>query len=419
MEFITRISSILLTGNPSSVASVFLLGVVACAALLAASLSCFYFGVKQHSPPKKLVEEKKTVKEATKKERPMMCPFSADTNFLVETAEHLAPTPLDMFEDWSAENSGMPLAARWLEAGLSGQESPGILRAGLKRLRNSKHFLVEDTLLIAHELQLKKQALDDPVKRDKLIVAEPDSVPAQQEVLDLFVSFLPVRYPDLYTFDKIANSIYVKPIDETFLLDDWKHAPLELCNRIVQEDFCLVRAADDTKENYVMAAAAVVFSFDNLQQKLGQPMEFLHAPIPGANKHLTKVINLTFAKIKSEQPVWRNNWGIAPTGNLVDAIYGAPDSQVNRSFADVTVEDIKAKFLRVEYETFRRLPKSEYVLFTIKTMSDPLYELEKLPTAAACLAKSIRGMSSRMRVYKGIEDDRTCDAVLSYLDSIK
>jgi hypothetical protein len=187
----------------------------------------------------------------------------------------LDPTPLDLFEDWSSPTSDMPLAARWLAAGLSGQETPGILRAGLKRLRNSKFFLVEEPHRIAHELQLKKQALDDPVKHDIMIVAEPDSVPAQQECLDLFVSYLPVRYPDLYTFDKTANSIYVKPIDETFSLDDWKHAPLELCNRIVQEDFCLVRAADDTKESYVMAAAAVVFSFQELSKKLGQSMEFM------------------------------------------------------------------------------------------------------------------------------------------------
>jgi hypothetical protein len=131
------------------------------------------------------------------------------------------------------------------------------------------------------------------------------------------------------------------------------------------------------------------------------------------------MINRTFANIKSEQPVWRNNWGIAPTGNLIDAIYGAPSSLKNRSFADVTKEDIQAKYVRVEYETFRRLPRTGYILFTIKSMTDPMYELEKVPSAAACLARSIRGMSPKMRIYKGIEDDRTCDAVLSYLDSIK
>jgi hypothetical protein len=409
-------SSILRSGNPRSVDSVVLLGIVACITTLLMVLGLGYCRAK-HSPAK--LQEKKIVKETAKKERQMMCPFSADTDFLVETAEHLDPTPLDLFEDWNSSTSGMPLAARWLAAGLSGQETPGILRAGLKRLRNAKFFLNEDKHLMAHELQLKKQALDDLVKHDSLVVAEPDSVPAQQECLDLFISYLPVRYPDLYTFDKTANSIYVKPIDETFSLDDWKHAPLELCNRIVQEDLCLVRPGDDTGGLHVMAAASVVFSFQELSKKLGMPMEFLHAPVPGAEKYLRKIMNYTFARIKSEQPVWRNNWGIAPTGNLIDPIYGSSGSKKNRSFADVTIEGVKAKFVRVEYQTFRRLPRTNYLLFTIKTMSDPMYELEKVPSAAACLARSIRGMSPKMRVYKGIQDDQTCDAVLSYLDSIK
>jgi hypothetical protein len=150
-----------------------------------------------------------------------------------------------------------------------------------------------------------------------------------------------------------------------------------------------------------------------------EAIEFLHAPIPGAEKHLRKVINLTFSKIKSKEPVWRNNWGIAPTGSLIDAIYGSTERQESGSLRDVTAEDIKSKFLQVEHETFRQLPRTECLIFIIKTMSDPMHELEKVPMAAACLARSIRGMSPKMRIYKGIEDDRTCDAVLSYLDSIK
>ncbi|CAE8706434.1 unnamed protein product, partial [Polarella glacialis] len=54
----------------------------------------------------------------------------------------------------------------------------------------------------------------------------------------------------------------------------------------------------------------------------------------------------------------------------------------------------------------------------VKTMADPMHSLEKVPAAAACLAASIRGMSPAMCAYKGIQDEPTRDAVLSYLDSI-
>jgi hypothetical protein len=36
----------------------------------------------------------------------------------------------------------------------------------------------------------------------------------------------------------------------------------------MQGDLCLDTTADDTKESYVMAAAAVIFCFDHLTEKL-------------------------------------------------------------------------------------------------------------------------------------------------------
>jgi len=52
-------------------------------------------------------------------------------------------------------------------------------------------------------------------------------------------------------------------------------------------------------------------------------------------------------------------------------------------------------------------------------MADVVQSLENYPsTAAGCLVASIRGMSPAMRKYKGIEDDATCQAVISYLDSL-
>ena len=66
----------------------------------------------------------------------------------------------------------------------------------------------------------------------------------------------------------------------------------------------------------------------------------------------------------------------------------------------------------------RRLPRSNYLLFTVKTMEDPLSSLEALPVATECLASSIRGMSLSLLKYKGIENKKIRDVILCYLDSI-
>jgi hypothetical protein len=382
------------------------------------SLSFKQQGSRKEEPPKK------------KKDRTVViCPFSQDTNFIVETAEHLEPSPLDMFEDWEADTT-KPLAARWLAAGMSGQDMPGILRAGLRRLRSSRHFLVEEANRLGPELLLKQKALDNPKLHKLIFVAEPGSLQAQQELLELFVSYLPKRYPDFYTYDSDLKTmtVHTPVFTKTFRLDDWMETrPLELCERIVQEDLILMRPAPaeqssvaTTEQSYFMAAASVVFSFMELPEKLGKPAEFIHAPVPGFEKHIRKTLNRTFNNLKPEIPMWRNNWGIAPAGSSIDEpLYGSTSAHARRSFTNVSVEEVKQKVLKVEYQTIRRLPRTGYLLFTVKTMADVVQSLENCPsTAAGCLAASIRGMSPAMRKYKGIEDDATCQAVISYLDSI-
>jgi dimethylamine monooxygenase subunit A len=145
-----------------------------------------------------------------------------------------------------------------------------------------------------------------------------------------------------------------------------------------------------------LAATAVVFSFDALPEKLGQPVEFIHAPVPGFEKHLRKMLNLTFDRIlKVEAPLWRNNWGISPSGQLDKPLYGSKEAHAHR-LVPPTRERVRGMFLKVEYQTIWRLPKSGNLLFTVKTMADPLYSLEQVPAAAQCLAASIRGMSPTM-----------------------
>jgi hypothetical protein len=382
----------------------------------------------QSTPPRVVADA------PTKKKRKGACPFSSDSKFLVESDMDIPPAPLDLLESWSDPahtDFGKPLAARWLDAGLSGQDTPGILRAGLKPLRDSKYFLLEEACTIREELLMKEKALNDPARHPSLFVAEDDDecLNAQNEVLELFLEYLPMRYPSEYQYDPVAKVLRVNALDSTFRVGvDYADRPLELCERIVQEDLILMRTARDgdvgldgrPTSQYVMSAAAVVFSFGELEEKLGKPMEFIHAPVPGYPKDLKKTLDLTFAKLlKVPNPLWRNNWGISPSGALDNPLYGSTGATRRRSMMQVpTIEEIKSKFLKVEYQTIRRLPTSGYLLFTVRTMADPMSSLAGLPKAASCLAKSIRGMSTGMRAYKGIANDDVCSVVLEYLDGI-
>jgi len=128
-----------------------------------------------------------------------------------------------------------------------------------------------------------------------------------------------------------------------------------------------------------------------------------------------------FSKLKPEQPLWRNNWGLSPSGTLDEPLYGSDEKREERKIKKgVSEEEVKKLFLKVEYQTIRRLPRSRYLLFTVKTMVDSLSGLGEVPAQAAqCLASSIRGMSAEMQAYKGIASAEVSEAVLKYLDSIK
>ena len=54
----------------------------------------------------------------------------------------------------------------------------------------------------------------------------------------------------------------------------------------------------------------------------------------------------------------------------------------------------------------------------MRTLVEPVTELEGAPEAAAGLAASLRGMSQAMRAYKGLLLLQAQDHMLAYLDSL-
>ena len=308
------------------------------------------------------------------------CPYSKEESFMIEAAE-VDPSPLELFDNW--EEKGYPLAARWLAAGISGQDTPGRLKTGLRRLRDGRFFLLEEKTRIKEELLMKKKALDDPARFPIVFQALPSSLEAQKECLELFMDYLPLRYPDLYRLTD--GVLYVQPLDTSFVLSEWTDRPLELCERIVQEDLILLREVVDREEYqaiesvaesrlssvrgqlgnppdrppdlpitspgsgyHVMTAAAVVFSFSALAEKLGQPVDAIHSPVPGFEAHLRRTMQRTFSLLQPDQPLWRNNWVVAPSGQLDQPLYGtAEQNQARILEADLSLEAIRQKHIKV------------------------------------------------------------------------
>jgi len=356
------------------------------------------------------------------------CPFAGVNSFLAAKdgrsmdryGGHVSPISMAGGSEWATPHT-------WLEAGVSGQPTPGRLVAGLRQLHDLDEFIIAVPAEMPGELAAKARALDDTARRDKLLVAEPDSVDAQRECLELLLSYLPSRYPELYSLSGSAADgslvLMVHPTGDRYTVSDFARCPLELAARVVQEDLVLMCPTEEernqhSRENmsrHRMAAACVIFSFAGLSSKLSGSLSLLHAPVPGFEEQLLPLVNRMFDGLRPDKPLWRNNWGIADSGDLDSPLYGDSEAAAGRSLQPLLPQ---RRWLRTEYQTLRRLPRTKAALFTVRTFTEPLSALAGAPAAAAAIAASLRGMSPPMQAYKGLGDLNALADMLEYLDTM-
>lgn len=111
--------------------------------------------------------------------------------------------------------------------------------------------------------------------------------------------------------------------------------------------------------------------------------------------------------LQVDKPIWRNNWAAAFTGDICEPSYnvGGPGAQLDALGGKrPPAEDL---WLKTEYQTLRRLPQSKAILFTIRTLVQPMPEIGL--EAAKTLHKSLSGMRPELREYKGVPGEAAED----------
>jgi hypothetical protein len=136
---------------------------------------------------------------------------------------------------------------------------------------------IEPDERIAVELAEKARLLRD--HHPEVFAVLPEATESAKEVLEVLAAHLPARFPTLYRREgpRLTNLV----MQETWDLAQPALHPLELAGRLVQEDLCLM-ARETTREVYRLVGAAVCFPTRwRLADKLGQPLQAIHAPVPG------------------------------------------------------------------------------------------------------------------------------------------
>ena len=127
----------------------------------------------------------------------------------------------------------------------------------------------------------------------------------------------------------------------------------------VQEDLCVLQKQGDY---HLLTAAVMCFpSSWDFREKLGRSIDSIHGPVPEFSK-VSNTVERMLSAIRVDQPLGRANF----------LIYTDPELHQPRSEGIAKPIDPKApRYVRVERQTFRRLPETLAVIFTIHTFVVP------------------------------------------------
>ncbi|MFS8586440.1 MAG: DUF3445 domain-containing protein [Acidimicrobiia bacterium] len=166
--------------------------------------------------------------------------------------------------------------------------------------------------------------------------------------------------------------------------------------RPVAEDLCLLVRRP---VGWVLAAGCVCFpSHWRLRDKVGRPMAEVHGPVPHYAEELSARVDRVLDRLAPGRGSWRRNWLV----HVDDRLYAPepaplPDPPLTAADAGDRL------WLRSEYQTLRRLPRSGAIVFTIRTQQAPLRVVAARPDLRARMAEAVRSWSDELVAYKGGE----------------
>jgi hypothetical protein len=190
--------------------------------------------------------------------------------------------------------------------------------------------------------------------------------------------------------------------------DPAEHPLAEICGWAA-EDFCLIRPG---AEGPLLIAAILCFpSRWRLSEKIGRPLMAIHKPVPTYAETIGRPVDRFMGALKPGRLAVRYNWSVHEDPTLFQ-----PTGHGRGSFdPSITVANAgETLWLRVERQTFRRLPQSGVVVFGIRTHVTPLAEVVAVPSEAARLAAAVRAVPEELERYKSLMPFRA--ALLGYLD---
>ncbi|EJU05042.1 hypothetical protein DACRYDRAFT_47033, partial [Dacryopinax primogenitus] len=270
---------------------------------------------------------------------------------------------------------------------------------------------IENWIEISSDYQWYLSEKKKVIQREgkKVLDSLPENDFACQELLETVLDWMPKRYPTLFdrllrTEDRISrDGIFNKVTGERF---DWKkgEAPsgcdaLTILSRLTECDFLMARERPDG-HIYFTGGLVAFPGFYLLSEKIDKPMSVVHAPVPQFNDKLLMSVERrrrTLKRMLPSAPFERSSWEIVDDLNL----YWHNIALLPKG-GKVSV-DPSDLYLRIDRQTFRKLPKSKGIIFGVHPLVRKLSTLRDSPLLPALLYKIHTESGRDLMCYKGAE----------------
>ena len=263
-----------------------------------------------------------------------------------------------------------------------------------------EHYLSEmhDRALVLDEDPLRCQSL-------------PHMTLAGWDTLELLMVSKAEGYPDLFSLTRDGDNWHwinrPMKIDQKFVFGDettLPYGPLEYITRQAQGDFCVL---DEREGNLWMDAGMITTQADwSLDFDIGMNFFEWHAPVPLAHeKGIFKRALKYLLAIQQSNPARRLNWTMTVNPRLDTS----PEHyhQWGPENTHITPENVADKlFLRIELQSFWRLPRSNGMLFPIRCYMLSMRDLTTVPKWAKRFHRVLSTLPPEIASYKGLDNYR-------------
>lgn len=301
------------------------------------------------------------------------------------------------------------------------KDKPYKMTMGIKFIEPQDWLLMEDTY--HQRIKEKTKIVTNshpryPKLKDlarSTVFETPEAEPALREFYDIVIKYMCDKYPMSFkitedgkqVFNNITNEhVPAKAIDTLTCKQLMYHLV-----RTIEEDF-IILLPDPTQKHiengdeYFFKGGVFAFAagFDPLD-KFNKPLTALHTPIPGYESKLKVSMNRFFAKLKPGQFVKRDNFSLQTHDKFyVDDSnkgYHLTEEELRTPIAYEALDFDNQVHYRSERQVLTKLPKSDAIIFTIRTYLHPLSQFKNEPKETRQrLVGAINAFPEDMAIYK-------------------